>query len=119
MSKKQIKNKSELVLSDDHVKAIKKVENVANAQMQASQQFLLATEEVLQREFDFNEEQLRHLEEKLRYMLVSLADVERKGLSILSINDMHSIGEIAEIRQKREEEKQTGIALPEGVKRIN
>ncbi len=118
MSQKQTKSK-ELALSPEHIKAIAKTEQVGTAMMETSQEFLIAIEEVLQREFHFDEDQLRHLEGKLSHMLITLADVERKGLSVLSMHDMRSVGEIAQIREKRLEEKKTGIALPEGVKRLN
>lgn len=118
MSKKKPESK-ELALSPEHIKAIAKTEQVGTAMMETSQEFLIAIEEVLQREFNFDEEQLRHLEGKLSHMLVTLADVERKGLSVLSMHDMRSVGEIAQIREKRLQEKTSGVVLPEGVKRLN
>lgn len=112
----QLANQAAMSLSEEHIKSIEQTERTGTAMMETGQELLLAVEEVLQREFHFDEEQLRHLEGKVQHMLVSLAELERKGLSILSMHDMRSVGEIAEIREQRLREKQTGVLLPKNVK---
>lgn len=103
-------------LSPSHVQAIKDVERVGTSMMQVGQQMILVTEQILIEDFGFTEEQLQHLEERQRQMLSTLAEVERKGLSVLSMHDMESVAELANIRYNRLLEKETGIVLPKGTK---
>lgn len=123
------KNKAPLVeqkngkmeLSEKHIAAFKEVERVGTSMMETAQEYTLAIEQILVEDFNFTEEQLRHMEERLREMLVTLADIERSGLSILSVHDMELVGEIAKMRYNRLLSKDSGIALPtEGqVKKLN
>lgn len=108
------KKDGKMELSPSHVQAIKDVERVGTAMMQVGQQMILVTEQILIEDFGFTEEQLQHLEEKQRQMLVTLAEVERKGLSVLSMHDMQSVAELAQIRHDRLLEKETGLILPKG-----
>ena len=110
------KKNGKMELSPTHVAAIKEVERVGTSMMETAQQMILLTEQILIRDFNFTEEQLQHLEEQQRIMLSTLADVERSGLSVLSIHDMEKVAEIAQGRYNRLLEKDTGIALPKGAK---
>ena len=108
------KKDGKMQLSPSHMAAIEKTENVGTAMMQTAQEYTIAMEQVLIDDFGFTEEQLQHLEGRLREMLVTLADVERKGLSVLSFHDMKSVAEIAQIRYNRLIEQKTGLVLPKG-----
>lgn len=107
------KKDGKMQLSPDHIRAIERTEDVGNTMLQVAQEYTIAVEQVLMEEFDFTEEQIQHFEERLRYMLITLADVEKKGLSVLSFHDMEAISQIANIRYNRELGKRTGLILPE------
>lgn len=113
------KKSGKMELSPSHIKSIQEVEDVGNSMLQVAQEYTIAVEQVLLDEFDFTEDQLQHFEGKLRELLSTLADVERKGLSVLSYHDMEAIADIARVRYGREKEKRTGLILPKGKDKLS
>ena len=87
-------------------------EDTATAILQTAQEFLLLVEDCLAKHHGFSENEMKKLESEVREMLITLGDMERKGLSILSPREMSIVGEIAEIRRKRLEFGRSGLVLP-------
>ena len=116
MSKKtnkiQTKDQVAVELSPEHRAALENVVNIANASMKTGQEMLLAIEQILEQDFNFSEKDLGHVEQKLMRMLQTLATLERKGLSILSPNDMSVVGEIATAALQNEINHKSGLILP-------
>ncbi len=81
--------------------------------MATAQQQLLAVEDVLVSDFNFSENDLRQLEEKLRIMMVTLANIEREGLVVMGPNDMQAVGKLAEMKLNKLMEKEKGFILPD------
>lgn len=96
--------------------ALAKITDAPNAAMSTVQTMLLAAEEILAKEFNFTEEQIKHLERELDRMFSTLVFLERHDLVVLSPRDMQAVGYIASLREKRFAEARTGLSLPEGVK---
>lgn len=89
-----------------------KITNIADSMMEVGQEYTLAIEDVLMNEFGFTEKDLKKLHEKLSYIMQVTHRAEGLGLNAVGIRTMRVMGEIAEIRKKRKELEQTGIALP-------
>lgn len=87
-------------------------EDRGTSMMQTAQEFLQLTEELLRRHHNFSEKEIIQFESELKETLPVLHQMELKGFSILTPNDMQAVGQIAEIRRQRLNQSRTGIALP-------
>ena len=92
--------------------AIKNIEDVGSAMAQTAQQYTLAIEDILANEFGFTDDELKVLEKRLKVSLTTLAQLERSGFNILSMNDMKTVGEIAKTKYIRLEQNSSKKALP-------
>jgi len=86
--------------------------DTADAMFQTGQQLLLLVEQILTKYYGFSEKEIKEMELHIKDGLTTLTDLERNGLSILSPNDMATLGEIVEIRKHRLSAGRAGIALP-------
>lgn len=107
-----VEKKQATSLSEEHLDAIARTESVGTAMMQSAQQVVLAIETILMRNHEMNEEQIRKMEEELRHMLVTLDQLEDRGLFVLSYDDMKHVADIAERRANREYLGKKDIILP-------
>ena len=87
-------------------------EDTGTAFLQTAQEFMLLVEDCLIKHHGFSENEIKKFEGEVKEVLITLGDIERKGLSILSPNDMAVVGEIAEIRRKRLQFGRSGLTLP-------
>jgi hypothetical protein len=87
-------------------------EKIGTAMYQAGQEFLLAVEEVLMKEFDFTEKNLKLFHQKLENILKVTREAEGMGLSCIGLDTMRAISEIAEMRLLKETANRSGILLP-------
>ena len=120
MSKKQnkalVEKKGKTELSPIHIQAIQNVEDTGTAMFQAGQQMFIAVEEILRKEFNFTDDQLRHLEKEMTILMESLGFIEEKGLTVQSREDIKRVAfqarAIALMRQKRLKDDRKQIAAP-------
>lgn len=81
---------------------VKKAEDTGTAMMQTAQEFLLAVETVLRREFGWKHTDISKFEEELRLILIGANLLEHQGFSILNDADMQAVAQIARRREFRE-----------------
>ena len=109
------KNKLSVNLTKNLVKTIQ-TETVGTAMYQTAQEFLLAVESILEKDFNFSEADIKKMEKKLIKVLGTLGPLERQGLSILNPRDMGIVVDIAQTRYNRLKKGKKPMALPERVK---
>lgn len=120
MSKKQnkslVEKKGKTELAPMHIEAIQNVEDIGTAMFQAGQQMFIAAEEILRKEFNFTDDQLRHLEKEMTILMETLGYIEEKGLTVQSREDIKRVAfqarAIALMRQKRLKDDRKQIAAP-------
>lgn len=87
-------------------------EDLGTAMMQAGQEMMLGVDDVLLRYFSFTEPQIKEFHEKLKLILNQTEEYERHGLNILGVHDMSIVGDIAQIRYKKERTARIGLETP-------
>lgn len=122
MNKKvQIKDQKAITLSPEQMQAIQETKDVGDAMFRVGQQMILALEQILAEDFNFSDKDLSHIENRLKFMMQTLAPLERKGLTILSQNDMRVVSDLAQIAFTKIKAENSGIVLPtkQEVKKLN
>jgi hypothetical protein len=100
-------------------RAIKNVEDIGTAMTHTAQQYTMAIENILAKDYDFSDEMLKDLEGKLKVLLVTLGQFEERGFNILSLNDIKVVGEIAKTKYERLASSNDKKSLPLSTKEFN
>jgi len=109
-----VKKKEETTLAQAMSRtAIENVESTGTAMMQTAQEYTLVIEQVLMDDFGFTEKDLKRMHSKVEYTIKVVREAEGLGMNSVGIRTLRALGEIAEIRKKRELQGKSGLILPD------
>lgn len=97
---------------------VKELARDGSAVLRWNLEFLILLEEILRRDYGFTQDDMQKIEAKTKEMLPHLHKMQLEGLTLLKAEDMKIAMNIVDLYKQQLKERESGIALLPGMKKI-